>query len=248
MTCLNCGKPVDSTAELCEYCGVGLFRLPTSAKSARPAIRRVGSPGYMCFVLGTQHSSSRVFEKPDRGSRVLFTLGQGEPVPIVSEQGEWLEFLLPGEMTGFVPKVAGRKLEIAGNEKAPNPLGYYRVNTEVDSPAATEVDFWGRPKKIKEVNIYTLPDESAEVIVALQAWQCVPIVEEREGWFKVQLDDGVRGFVPEKFGLRTLRKESLPLPKAPDDEPGSSVLGGIATFVGLMTLGAIVEGIKSLED
>jgi hypothetical protein len=102
---------------------------------------------------------------------------------------------------------------------------------------------------IKTVNVYSLPDLSSQQLAALQAWQCVPIIEDRKSWFKIQLDDGVRGFVPKEYGIRTLRKESLPLPPSPDGKSTASVLGGIATFVGLMVLGAALAGGKQgVED
>jgi len=239
MKCTNCGKEMDSSTKLCDYCGVQLIHLN---RSAHTSIQRVGPPGYLCFILLDKWDVATLYEQPSDKSRILCKLGKGEPVLIISEQKEWFEVLLSGELTGFVYKEAGRKLEIA-TEKVTNPLGYYRVNTDATTGQ-------GRgSQKVKEVNVRVLPDYSATPIIALQPWQCVPIIEDRKGWFKVQLDDGVRGFAPEEYGIRTLQKESLPLPKSPSDKSGTSVLGGIATFVGLMALGTITSGIKQgLKD
>jgi hypothetical protein len=246
MNCINCQKPIEDEVRICEYCGAVVIRLPLDS-SSNFTLKRVGPPGFVCFLLDSKYYSAPIFKEPDDKSQILYTLGKGEPILIISEQEKWLEVLLPGAEKGFIPKDTGKKLEIS-NEKITDPLGYYRFNPEYFEYS---VNSYGVKNKTKfsGVHVFTLPDSSSQIITTLQPSQCVPIIEERENWFKVQFDEGVRGFVDKKYGTRTLRKESLPLPQPLDNKSASSVFGGIATLAGLLVLGAAVAGFnEGLKD
>jgi Bacterial SH3 domain len=240
MNCLNCGKPVENPIDIagheaCPNCSVGIPNSVISGNSNQSVFRVEEPPGYMWFILDEKVSSARLFEKPSETSSVVCTLGQREALPIAAEQGEWYElFFAPGK-TGFIKKQHGRKLELGSGEVS-EPLGYYRVDTETR---------FGRDR-LTAVNIRTMPDENAPVVTRLERWQCVAILEERPGWFKVQLDDGIRGFVPQQYGIRTLQKTSLPLPSSPAQNRaalGRFMLGA----AGVVGAGAKVMG-KQIGD
>jgi hypothetical protein len=112
MNCLNCGKHVESSASYCDYCGVGVVYLSSDVQS-HSCQERVGPPGYMCFVLNNDIAEAPIFEATDENSQVLYKLGKYEPIPIIAENENWLEVLLPGELRGFISKVIDRKLEIS---------------------------------------------------------------------------------------------------------------------------------------
>lgn len=242
--CLNCGHALDRTSEFCGYCGLKFHRL---ARPERTDIHfeNSGPTGALYFVNLSSKREVRipVHESVDATSRVLLVLGTGEPVPLIGEEGEWYEVLLLRKFSGYVLKADGTKREIASSDVT-DSLGYFRLNTEfvVSAPGS-----W--PKKLKSLPVTLLPSEDSETVATLEPWHCVPIVQGIREWFKVQLDDGVRGFVPVEYGIRTLRKDSLPLPKSPSER--ASILGGVVSLVGALAIGTFVaatrEGLKEFD-
>ena len=70
----------------------------------------------------------------------------------------------------------------------------------------------------------------------LDMYSRLPVIEEWDGWFKVQLDDGCQGSVPEGSGNRTISSDTFPeKPK----EGGSGLAKAALIAVGLLTAATV---------
>ena len=120
-----------------------------------------------------------VSEEPNQQSRELFVLAPLQAVPILETLPNYYKVLLPGPTEGFVLRNQGGRREWA--PVLSTHFGFYGV--------------WINENKV--VPIRYAPNVEAEYMAQLDAYSRLPVVEEWEGWFKVQLYDGCQGFVPE---------------------------------------------------
>lgn len=181
------------------------------------------SSQYIFAVDGTYKNGAAVFDQPDEKSRELFVLGPLEVAPIVETLDWHYKILLPGPTEGFVHRNLGVRRDWA--PLATNNYGFYGV----------------RKNKTNVVEVRYVPDACSEAIMDINTYFRVPIVEEWDNWFKVQLPDGSLGFVPGEFGNRTITADSLV--DRPNDN-SASVTSGLLKVAGLMVLGAIGGAVK----
>jgi len=229
LACPHCGKLAGLRLNLCPYCGAGLRKHEEKEESRYP-LRITKPTSYPCFVLHVEEGY--VLESPDPEARRLFVVSQKDRLPILDEVGDFYKVALPRGGEGFINRKCGRLLEFAF-EEVTEPLGYYCVDENVVGWAP------GSKPIVKEVMVRAAPDDAAEPVAIVTPEARVPIVEERNGWFKVQLPGGLRGWVPERYGFRTLRPDSLPVvPKPPEREPlaVSLLKGAAAVAAGVILL------------
>jgi len=166
-----------------------------------------------------------VSEEPNQQSRELFVLAPLQAVPILETLPKYYKVLLPGPTKGFVLRNQGGRRDWA-------PV------------LSTHFGFYGVEKnQHKVVPVYYAPMVEAECMAQLDAYSRLPVVEEWDGWFKVQLDDGCQGFVPEASGNRTIFADTF-IERSKDGSSGLARAGLIAT--GLLT--AAIAGAALRED
>jgi hypothetical protein len=226
--CPNCRAALgDIHGNFCPFCG-SKARGVTEDTAAGEPHRRVDDPvEWPCYLLDPgRFEHTYVLEHPDSEARRLFVVGSDDVLPILEEPDEtYYKVAAPGGHEGFVDRRTGRRLDF-GIGDVENPLGYYAVDPRL-------LGWEGKKAIVDSVLVTTEPREDAEAIGAVNPQARLPIVEEREGWFKVQLPTGLRGWVPERYGFRLIRPDSLPIPEEPPEvEPlAFKVLGGVAKGV-----------------
>jgi len=179
----------------------------------------------LCYV---PRSATLVVDQPKIEATILYAIGTGDVLPITGQSSDFYETFLPGGEIGFVPKSAGFLAEV-GIKEVEHPLGYVRPTKRGEWYAE------GKPGSAgKIVPVIALQKDGEEVkIKEITHEQPLPVVEEREEVFIVQLKDGMRGQVKKAHVIRTISAHSLPV-----EEPLSlGAILGAAALIGLAMAG-----------
>lgn len=195
------------------------YQYEDSYPTGTQAIRTIEISSRSIFAVDEEHTEGiPVYKNPDTSSKELFLLGPLEAVPILEVLDWHYKVLLPGSTEGFVQRNLGVKRDWA--PKVESHFGYYGVKKE----------------KAKVGGVRYVPDIHSETMLDLNTFFRIPIVEEWDNWFKVQLPDGSLGFVPEEYGTRTIAAETLV--DKPSEGSGNA-LGGLLKVTGLLVLGTV---------
>ena len=222
--CPKCGKaqPHPTSTNHCLHCNAPANASRLAGIDKYPAI--LEPPEITCYTIVSKQAT--VLAKPDFGAETLYTIGPGDFLPIVGEVGGFYQLDLPGGEKGFVQKASGKLLDV-GTGEVKEPLGYARC---VDSSFPADV-------------ICTQPDGTSEALYTLKTEDRLPIVGEREHTYKVQLPNGLRGWVNKGRVIRTISEDSLPVVQESSgivSAIGSAV--GIAALAGLAIVGSALAG------
>jgi hypothetical protein len=163
----------------------------------------------VCYAPRT---TTLVAEAPSVDSVGKYYVGRGDLMPLLAEEDEFCEVLLPGGETGFAPKSAGFLAEV-GLGEVTAPLGYVRVK-----------------KFVTRQGVMAPQPDGEEVLIHVAAHEeRYPVVAEREDTYVIQLEGGMRGHIHKGAVIRTLGSGSLPV-----EEPISwGKILGAAALVGL---------------
>jgi hypothetical protein len=161
--------------------------------------------------------------KPDVQSRELFVLGPLQAAFIVETLPFFYELLLPGPTEGFVLRSEGARRDWA--HELTTHFGFYGL----------------RRDSTKTIPVRYAPNLQSEYMVLLDVYSRLPVVEEWDGWFKVQLDDGCQGFVPEALGNRTIYADTF----VEKPKEGSSALAKAGLVaLGLLTAATVGSALR----
>lgn len=212
-TCKNCGTPLHPSLNHCTNCKRP-FRVSRLANNQ--VYPKVDMTVVKCFAA--KQDETLVLSSPDPESERLYLLGPGEMLPIESEKEDYYCLHLPRNELGFVSKDSGIIVEL-GIGEVKEPLGFVRQNY----------------KKVKAEITVRQPNGKKEIIGSLQENERYPIVEEREDWFKIQMPNGLQGWVHKAYVLRTISPESVLVSQKPSSEFADIALG----VAGLIAIGII---------
>lgn len=178
----------------------------------------------MCFLpIG---NDSLLLSQASRDAERLYVCGVRDVVPIVGESGDYYKVALPGGEFAFVLKSAGKLAEI-GTANVTEPLGYVR---SIDGYTAEVV--------------LVQPSGERETLYTLKPEDRLPVVEERDRYYVVQLADGMRGWVHKAHGLLTLSPSSIPQKSG----VGLASVLGIAALIGVAAIGGIINAATEDSD
>jgi len=217
-TCPNCGTKLHPSLNHCTNCKKAYRASRMKEKNAYP---KADVPFEKFFV--TKQDETLVLASPNPESERLYLMGPGDMLRIESEGDEYYCLHLPGNELGYVSTKSGITVEL-GTEEVKEPLGFVRQNY----------------RKVKADIVAIQSDGSNEIIGVLQENERYPIVEEREDDFKIQMPNGLRGYIDKAYVLRTISPTSV-LVANQSAELADIVLG----VAGLMAIG-IIGGIGGL--
>lgn len=213
VVCPNCKNFIPISQNRCTNCkkAYRVFR-----NKAKPYPKADIPDPIRCFAI--KQSATLILASPDSEAERLYLMGPGDMLPIESEVDQYYCLHLPGNEKGFVNKESGITIEL-GVEEAKEPLGYVRQFLHKTN-----------------INITTLqPNGDVETIGTLKTDDRLPVVEEREDHFKIQLPNGLLGLVHKADVIRTISPTSVPEAQ-PSSNGLTDVLLGVA---GLMAIGLI---------
>lgn len=221
--CPQCGKEQQypSFTNHCLQCNASVISSRLSSIVGYPKVSNW--PDITCFTVS---APTLVLAQPDSLAETLYVVGPGDVLPIVGEESEFYRLLLAESETGYVHKASGKQLQI-GIGEVEQPIGYARL---IDPNYPANVTFMQ-------------PDNTTETIYTLKKDDRLPIVEEREHTFKVQLPNGLRGWVDKGRVIRTVATTSLP----PQESSGIASAVGLAATLGLAIVGGILSKVAE-ED
>ena len=169
------------------------------------AVRNAGFTGYHVFVVDNYLDGIFVYGRPDSASR-RFILCPWRPFRSQKHSGGGIEL-----SCRVSPRVTSPATRAAGAN------GHRPVNRISASTVSgrTMTDDWF----LSETLHY-----HSDTLVKLDSYRRLPVVEEWDNWFRVQLPDGSLGFAPEGFEIRAIAPETLvDTPK----EGSTGALGGL---------------------
>lgn len=236
--CPECGDKLHPMSNFCPRCFVPIYHDPELSED----IREIGTPAALeCFIVGGGSTVAPIFAQPDINSRRLFIMTDKDLVRIDSESDYFYEIRTGSGIKGFVLKHMGMKVKVSVDEvKADQAWGYYRVNEFLLGWKSSSLSY-----HIKDAPIKLAPHFKALDLARIKADVALPIVGETYGWFEVQLPSYFRGWVPEAYGYRMLRSDSLPEVVKPLG--AAEILAGIAGVAGVITLAGIGAVISELS-
>ena len=237
--CPECGDQLHPMSNFCPRCFVPICLDPDQSED----IREISMPGAVeCFIVGGNATVAPVFVQPDVKSRRLFIMTGKDLVRIETETDYFYEIGTASGVRGFVLKDMGLKVRVGKAEvEADQAWGYYRVNEYLLGWKSPPL-----PYRIKDAPIKTAPSFKAIDLARIKSDVALPIVGETYGWFEVQLPSYFRGWVPEAYGYRMLRSDSLPEVSKPLG--AAEILVGIAGIAGVITLAGVGATISALSD
>jgi hypothetical protein len=209
--CTNCKKKFVRGRSYCPICKSSLYISNPQEQRYYPKIENLITVN--CFVV--EATETLVTQSTNLNSETLYVVGTGDIMPIVSETNTQYEVTLPGKQTGYVLKSTGFPTEF-GISEISDPLGYVRSFREAGQSSV----YVQLPNRIMK-EVYKIKEEDR-----------IPVVEESENAYKVQLKSGLRGWVFKAFVIRT--KSPLSLPK--EDSEGNL----IGAVLGALLLGGLV--------
>lgn len=219
--CSKCGKKWTQGINYCPACMIPLY---DTADGARIYPKLEEPQAILCHVL--QATETAVLSTPNVNAERLYIVGIGDVLPIIpfsedfpyDNSNSFNRVVLPGGQVGYVLKSSGFQAEF-GLGKVERPLGYIRLfewKTGVFSSG--------------ELPVVEVAQPNGEIVIVykLEKDDRLPVVEEAEHSYKVQLASGMRGWVHKARVFRTRLADSLPVEQK-DDLIGT-ILGAIALF------------------
>jgi hypothetical protein len=230
--CPECGDMLHTMANFCPRCMIPIFHDPNASEE----LFEISDPDSVdCYILLFNNSVVPICASPDLNSRRLFVMTGKDVVAIVDEsQPLFYRIRTQAGVEGYVPKEYGLKVKVGCAEVKPDQArGYFRVNEYL-------IGWKGGgavPYQIKDAPIKTEPLFKAKELARVKSDIVLPVVGEMYGWFEVQLPSYFRGWIPEAYGYRMLRPDSLPELTKPlsGAEIAALIIGGVAavTVVGV---------------
>lgn len=240
LVCPECGDNVlHPMANFCPRCFVPIFPDPKASEE----IKEITQPGAVdCFILANNSSVVPILSQPDLKSRRLFVMTGNDVVAILKEEQAFYQVTTQGGTDGYVLKEWGIKVKVGLDEVRPNQaLGYFRVNEHLLGWKAPKLSY-----QITSAPIRLEPYLASRELAQIQSDLVLPVVGETYGWFEIQLPSFFRGWIPEAYGYRMLRHNSLPGLSRPLST-GEIIAGiaGVAAVVTLVGVGGAVAAIGS---
>ena len=141
----------------------------------------VSSTGEVKTIVGNwdkkaipKEQEVKVYSEPG-GTQVAGKIFEDTIASVISEDGEWLE-IYSGFLHGYVKKDDIRSGELA-EKRANNVCPIQVMSNECDTKVMSE------------------PSKSGSVLNYMTQRRGYPIVEELEGWYLIQISEGVKGYV-----------------------------------------------------
>jgi hypothetical protein len=237
--CPECGDQLHPMSNFCPRCFVQVFPDPALSED----FREIEKPAAVdCFIVTGNGPAAPIFAQPDINSRRLFIMTGKDLVRIDREEGFFYAITTQSGIEGYVLRDMGVKVRVGIEEVKPEQAwGYYRVNEYLLGWKNSSL-----PYRIKDAPIKLIPNFKAIDLARIKSDVALPIVGETYGWFEVQLPSWFRGWVPEAFGYRMLRSDSLP--EVPKPLSAAEVLAGIAGIAGVITLAGVGAAVSALAD
>lgn len=230
LTCPECGDEIQLRFNSCPRCLIFLRSDPDYSEAVTEIDR---PPSVECLAVKPETVLKYVLAEPDSESRRLFVMSEKDVLPVRDELEDFYEVATPARRGGFVSKRNGFTVRVATRSlEEGEAQGFFRIHEHLIG--------WKKPHPpfvLREPPIRAEPHFKSQELGRIKADVVLPVVGETYGWFMVQLPSGIRGWIPEAYGFRTLRADSLPGATAPTS--GEDIVIGIAGLVGAITLAGI---------
>lgn len=239
--CPECGDNLHPMSNYCPRCLVPIYPDPNASE----VLIEITEPaGVDCFILLNNNLIVPICVNPNINSRRLFVMTGKDVVAIVDESYPgYYKVRTQCGIEGYVPSVYGLKVKVGLAEVKPEQArGYFRVNEFL-------IGWKGGgavPYQVKDAPIKVEPNFKAAELARVKSDVVLPVVGETYGWFEVQLPSYFRGWIPEAYGYRMLRSDSLPELTRP--LTGAEILGlvvGGVTVLSLVGVGAAISAVAS---
>lgn len=238
-TCPECGDALHPMSNFCPRCMVPVFPDPNASES----VREIQEPQAVdCFILSNNNQFIPILAAPRLDSRRLVIMTGKDVVLIHEEMDYFYRVLSLGGIEGYILKDKGLRVRVGLAEvKDGQPWGYFRVNEFLIG-----WKFSTLPYKIQDAPIKTEPNFKSPTLARIKSDIVLPVVGETYGWFEVQLPSFFRGWVPEAYGYRMLRSDSLPEVSKP--WTAADILAGVVGIAGVVTLVGVGAAISAIAD
>ena len=173
--------------------------------------------GAMVLVTVREGSTLNVRSLPSSSGAVVDMLFGGDKLPLVKEENGWYQVQFEDETTGWISK---KFSVIEGGAPVASAPEKMAMPEEVSAPVAREKKApWGAPTKSAEnakkemvttvvvikvpegssLNVRSTPSSQGQVLGSLKRGDMRPLLEEKDEWYQVKLQDGKSGWVSQKF-------------------------------------------------
>ena len=173
--------------------------------------------GAMVLVTVREGSTLNVRSLPSSSGAVVDMLFGGDKLPLVKEENGWYQVQFEDETTGWISK---KFSVIEGGAPVASAPEKMAMPEEVSAPVAREKKApWGAPTKSAEnakkemvttvvvikvpegssLNVRSAPSSQGQVMGSLKRGDMRPLLEEKDEWYQVKLQDGKSGWVSQKF-------------------------------------------------
>lgn len=146
------------------------------------------SRGEFYGVVVTRGSPLNIRSGKGNDTEVVTKIEKGSQLRILDDSGEWYKVELENGDVGYAKSLFIKKVQ--GNKKADDSkadgsvgIGQYGIVVTKGSP----------------LNIRMGKSREAEVITKADKGSKVKILEATEGWYKVELEDGTKGYAKQEF-------------------------------------------------
>ena len=156
----------------------------------------------MVVVTVSEESTLNVRSLPSSDGAIVDMLFGGDKLPLVKEEGDWFQVLFEDETTGWISK---KFSEIEGTVKASMSAPkekMARSRTSAEESKENEMVTTVVVIKVPEgssLNVRSAPSSKGTVVGSLKRGDMRPLVEERDEWYQLELQDGTSGWVSQKF-------------------------------------------------
>jgi uncharacterized protein YgiM (DUF1202 family) len=156
----------------------------------------------MVVVTVSEESTLNVRSIPSSDGAIVDMLFGGDKLPLVKEEGDWYQVQFEDETTGWISK---KFSEIEGTVKASTPAPKEKMaSTRASAEESKENKMVTTVVVIKvpegsSLNVRSAPSPKGSVVGSLKRGDMRPLMEERDDWYQLELQDGTSGWVSQKF-------------------------------------------------
>jgi len=175
--------------------------------SLQPEQASGATEGAMILVTVSEGSTLNVRSIPSSSGAVVDMLFGGDRLPLVKEENGWYQVQFEDETTGWISK----KFSVV---EGATPVASPQASLPVTGPIAKQKTApWAGPTKKEMVttvvvikvpegsslNVRSAPSSQGQVLGSLKRGDMRPLLEEKDEWYQVELQNGQAGWVSQKF-------------------------------------------------
>ncbi len=182
--------------------------VPTPPPATAPPPAATPTASEMIALITTDTLNVR--SGPGENFARLATVSRDDRLPVMQNQGDWLQVVLPSNQTGWI--LGTYTLLLLNLPEPPKPPTQSLPSSDTQKLATVTVS---------ALNARTAPDTSAQVLTLLPQGTTLPVLAEQGDWFQVILPSGQTAWIAGWFTTVSTRE----VPPSTSNPGGSIPMG-----------------------